>query len=351
MDISNADNKLLKELGIEDIDSGEIEYFEPSSHINRDKLKEYNDVINPKSTPTEYEDTLDKDFFSIDNPSLLNNVIQFTRLKEEITGDPDYEEYNNYIEEIRLFPKNFLKDRGIFLSLDKQDTIDSYPYLRDSSLYQTTTDEAYRDRYMIPICLPDGKVVIHTGYRPSSFNIEGPKYETSFYDWMSQGSVIGNMESLGIYKKSRELYVVEGMFDAYRINQVLESPSVAMLGSILTKEKLTILSLLKEEGYSLILVPDQDEAGMEDRLLNHRLFDNIMYYGNPDEDKDFDLFCGKRYLETLEDLFGELSRNKSLFDLKEEEIKLSNENIKRELRYKIRPETITDNSFDIFQFL
>lgn len=352
-----VEQSFLENLGIKIDDEIVLEDYNPSEHINKDNLKNLNEEEIVEGIE-EYEIEKEKHYNIIDNKSLTSNIVQFTRLKKEITSDDDYEAYNNYIEEIRLFPKNFLKKKGIFLSLTKQDTIDTFPYLRNSSLYQTTTDEAYGDRYMLPICLPNGDVIIHTGYRPTTFNIPGPKYETSFYSWMSQGSVLGNMESLMEFPNSKRIYVVEGMFDAYRINQVLKEPSIALLGSLMTKEKMSILNILKSKGYELILVPDQDEAGLNTHLLNSNLFSCIVKYGDPEVDKDFDFFCGSEFIKELENKHNSLNNNLefnlkdySLFDLTESEIDKVNKIIVSKMRYEYKSNNLNRNSMDIFKYL
>lgn len=338
------DELFLSQFGLT-LDDVQLEEYDASQHINQQKLEELRNTLSDE-VAIKYKD--------IENISMKNNLEQFSKLTKEIIEDGDYREYNRDLEKIRLFPKDFLANRGIFLSISKQDLIETYDYLYNSSLYQTNTDEAYTNRYMLPIRLPNGDTLTHTGYRPKVFGIPGPKYETAFYDWMSQGSILGNMESLMLYPDVKIVYVVEGMMDAYRINQVLKSPSVALLGSILSKEKKVLITLLKQQGYTLIYVPDQDASGLTHNLLNNDLFDNIMMYGDKEKDKDFDAFCGQRFVEYINEKYADneyMRKTATLFDLSNEEIFNIEEQIKKSLYYKKPLNIIIPKVLDIRAFL
>ena len=109
--------------------------------------------------------------------------------------------------------------------------------------------------------------------------MEAPKYQIVSNLWVQQICLIGNLESLSEYDGCC-VYVVEGYFDAKRINDQWQKKSVALLSSILSREKLMILQQIKKQGHCLIYIPDKDEAGMNDKLINNNIWDLIYYIPN-----------------------------------------------------------------------
>lgn len=225
--------------------------------------------------------------------TITYDIEQFTRLKKEIAGADNPNNDVWALENIRVFSRDSMKSRGIFYSLDVAELASEYTYLRDTTVTSPVNDLLYQDRYIYPLCLPNGDVFCHMGYSPGNLmkqiqidrgeriiiglNDMNPfndaKYVISKCLWINQGSLLGNLESLSLYD-GQVVFCVEGYFDALRINDEFKCKSVAMLNSTMTKAKLNMLYQIKRQGHYLVYVPDLDEAGMS-AIVRHPIWDDI----------------------------------------------------------------------------
>lgn len=230
----------------------------------------------------------------------------FTQFKQEIITDKLFLD-SEKLASIRKFPKDAFYNRGIFYSPTAIDLLNSYPYLKDTSI-PYCNNSLYMDRYIYPICNTKGEVLLHMGYNPTPLGEYMNKYEISNSIGVNQRNVIANMESIGMYD-GNEIYVTEGYFDAVAVNLLWNKKAIALLGSYhMNIPKRTILSRLKKEGYKLILIPDLDEAGSN--LISSNLWDDI--YLIPEKDvKDFNEY----YISQTKPYSNTNSRNRYSFDI------------------------------------
>lgn len=115
-----------------------------------------------------------------------------------------------------------------------------------------------RSMITIPIHSPDGICVGFVGR-----SIEGKQFQNS--PGLPKSKTIFNLHRTKI---SSQIFVVESSFDAMRIEQVGRS-AVATLGSTVSNRQMT---LLKQYFNSIILLPDNDEAG---RSMTRKLQDSL----------------------------------------------------------------------------
>jgi DNA primase len=125
----------------------------------------------------------------------------------------------------------------------------------------------------IPIHAPDGMCVGFVGR-----SIEGKEFSNSH--GLPRSKTLFNIHRTKI---SSQIFVVESSFDAMRIEQVGRA-AVATLGSTVSNKQ---MSLLKQYFNSIILLPDNDEAGRSMTKKMQESLGNSVVIGNiPKEYKD-----------------------------------------------------------------
>ena len=226
---------------------------------------------------------------NIDKEYIIKDIAIFTEYKKFCQTNPLSVQDAKNLEIVRRFDEGFLVDKGVTY-FELFENINDYEYLRHSSIL-TCTSDLYKGRYLLPICTINGDVLSHMGY--DKYNPRG-KYEISRVEWIYQKRMVGNLESLKQYD-GRDIYVGEGFFDAYRINETLKQKSIATLGSSKSFIDNVLFDTLKRKGHRLIYVPDHNEAGLN--AINNFKWDDI--YSYPSEYGDFD----KMIFESREDEF------------------------------------------------
>jgi DNA primase len=141
---------------------------------------------------------------------------------------------------LKAFPQQLLVDAGLLISVEGKE-----PYDR------------FRDRLMVPIKDPRGRVIAFGG---RLLGLGEPKYlnspDTPVFD---KGRVLFNLDRAGpASRQAGRVIVVEGYFDVIALDQVGIREAVAPMGTALTEAQLEILWRLVDEP---ILCFDGDSAG------------------------------------------------------------------------------------------
>ena len=232
-------------------------------------------VFEDKTVEQSYKDK----YPFIKNDTLLYDIQQYTKTvelaKTSEIAIKDTIELANY----RVMDKDTLIGRGIFYS-EGPLVLQLFNTLKGTTiLYHTLATE----RYLLPIKLINGDVFQFIGYDPEeSFGkYQFPENDWDTIDWFHSSTLVGNLDSINLYEGT-DLYVVEGMMDAYRVNEVFKAKSIALLGIKGKKTKARILNRLKDKGLRLIAVPDADEAGSKSWLNDINIFDKIYKINSED---------------------------------------------------------------------
>ena len=215
---------------------------------------------------------------NIKEENVLRDIAIFTKYKEMCKKNPISIQDAKNLEISRRFKEGFLLERGVTY-FDLLHDLKNYEMLKYSSIL-TSSSDAYSGRYLLPICTINGDVISHMGYDRT--NPRG-KYEVPRLSWIHQLRLLGNLESLGMYD-GKEIYITEGFFDAYRINEVLGKKSIATLGARKSKSNRSIYDYLKRKGHRLIYVPDHNPAGIQ--AISNYDWDEVLTY--PYEHSDYD---------------------------------------------------------------
>ncbi len=229
--------------------------------------------------------TFIKDFENIDFKHSLKKLADFAGIDVEIdtttkTKDPYYEiyertsqmfsyallhvkenlKYLNYLYE-RKFSLEVIKYFGIGVSdkrveLFLKDKFDNKD-LVNSGLITSSGRIMFHSRIMFPICNDLGEVVACSG---RVIDNSTPKYinspETNYF---IKGKVLYNFDKAASeIKKTGEVFITEGFFDAMRLHDNGFPNVVALMGTAFTKEHLNLLSNLAKKVY---LCLDGDNAG------------------------------------------------------------------------------------------
>jgi len=130
-----------------------------------------------------------------------------------------------------------------------------------------------RDMITIPIFSPDGLCVGMVGR-----SVEGKSFQNT--PGLPKSKTMFNIQRT---KAASQVFVVESSFDAIRIEQ-LGRYAVATLGSTVSGKQ---IQLLKKYFTSIILLPDNDEAGLAMQRKMEEALGNIVVSGTiPNEYKD-----------------------------------------------------------------
>jgi len=130
-----------------------------------------------------------------------------------------------------------------------------------------------QDMVTVPVHSPDGLCL---GFVARS--VDGKEFKNS--TGLPKSKVLFNLHRVKI---SSQVFVVESSFDAIRIDQI-GRPAVATLGANISNQQ---ISLLKKYFTSIILLPDNDEAGRSQTHKMQEALGNIVTVGKiPDRYKD-----------------------------------------------------------------
>lgn len=189
--------------------------------------------------------------------------------------------------------KNFLNKRNLDRKIIKDfeigyapKNISIFQYLKDrkhndyeinsSSLISQNIPEAnfFNDRLTFPIKDKDGNVVGFSARIMNSNDSNNVKYLNSYETTVfKKNEILFNYYNCKeIINKTREVYIVEGQFDAIALHKINLKNVVATMGTTLSIKHLNLLKNLK-----LNLFFDNDEAGKKATLKNLK---NILYFKN-----------------------------------------------------------------------
>lgn len=189
--------------------------------------------------------------------------------------------------------KNFLNKRNLDRKIIKDfeigyapKNISIFQYLKDrkhndyeinsSSLISQNIPEAnfFNDRLTFPIKDKDGNVVGFSARIMNSNDSNNVKYLNSYETTVfKKNEILFNYYNCKeIINKTREVYIVEGQFDAIALHKINFKNVVATMGTTLSIKHLNLLKNLK-----LNLFFDNDEAGKKATLKNLK---SILYFKN-----------------------------------------------------------------------
>lgn len=299
--MSDSLNKLGVDLFSADIvDNTQVESLEDLvfTPVAEDDISKYFEFTSPNikiNLSEEYQEYLlhDKEYLT----PIIHEMELLTYLKEEVIAGNRLENDDIYaLENIRVFSKGSLSSRGMFYCESIPTLYAHYDFLSDSMIYATNND-AYTDRYMYPICLPNGTVFTYMGYSyEATRNDTLHKYEIPQVKYINQRTLLGNMESLSLYEGS-VVYVTEGYFDALRINDEWNKKSVCIFGSTLTTRQRNLLYLIKQQGHILVYVRDMDEAG--EKICLDPIWDDTFIIPST-KYKDIDEYVREQYKDAYQ---------------------------------------------------
>ncbi len=158
------------------------------------------------------------------------------------------------------------------------------PSQRGSGFY-----DFFRDRLMIPITDSKGRIVAFSGRTLDEVASGNPKYinspETAWFK--KKATVYGLDRATPLMREENFVCFVEGYFDQWALER-FEIPSVAIMGTALTPEHLT---LIKRHTDKIVLVLDADAAGIGSTkkalpLLLDNGFDVRIFAGLQGKDPD-----------------------------------------------------------------
>ena len=189
--------------------------------------------------------------------------------------------------------KNFLNKRNLDRKIIKDfeigyapKNISIFQYLKDrkhndyeinsSSLISQNIPEAnfFNDRLTFPIKDKDGNVVGFSARIMNSNDSNNVKYLNSYETTVfKKNEILFNYYNCKeIINKTREVYIVEGQFDAIALHKINFKNVVATMGTTLSIKHLNLLKNL-----NLNLFFDNDEAGKKATLKNLK---SILYFKN-----------------------------------------------------------------------
>lgn len=190
--------------------------------------------------------------------------------------------------ESRKFSKECIKDfsigfstrdnKGLYNLISKKYKNKDLEDLGLININGTFYSDVFTNRIMIPIKDHNNNVVGFTG-RVITKDYDGGKYintkETRIY---TKGNILFNYYNSKEYiREKKEVILVEGNMDAIRLYSSGIKNVIALMGTNITKYQ---IDLLKKLRVSIILMLDNDDAGLEATLKNGELLlkENIEVY-------------------------------------------------------------------------
>ena len=215
-----------------------------------------------------------------------------------------------YLEN-RQINEEIIKEFEIGLSLEKRDDLTKLLVSKDYDLValnrmglSSDNHDIYNDRIMFPLYDVYGKVVGFSGriYKDNNQN----KYLNT-----KETEIFKKGENLYHYHIAKEecrikkyVLVMEGFMDVIRASTIGIKNTVALMGTALTKEQ---ISLIKRLSNNILLCLDGDEAGQHatlsigEILLNQGVEVKVVTLPDPDDPDSFILKNGKERFEGLID--------------------------------------------------
>ncbi len=174
---------------------------------------------------------------------------------------PGWETVYSYLVEQRNFPVHLVEQAGLIV-----------PRKNGSGYY-----DRFRDRLMIPIHDPQGRVI---GFGGRTLSDEQPKYlnspETELFD---KGKVLFALDQAHpVISKQDQVIVVEGYFDVIALHAAGIKNVVAALGTALSLYQVRLL-LRYTESKQIILNFDGDAAGQKAAQRAIREVETLAYQG------------------------------------------------------------------------
>jgi DNA primase catalytic core len=242
-----------------------LEEDQPNKH-----LKDSKKLTNHKEIDFEKKDLLLK-------VEATNREFQ----KNLFADSPQAKGARNYLNS-RGFTDKEIKELGFGLATGKEiykglkeSESNKMDYVRSGLAKFTKNGELspiFFDRITIPIKSIDGDVVAFSGRKWNSNDTQGPKYINS-----SESSLFSKREILyGLngareeILKAKNVFVVEGFFDALAMHKAGFKNTVSTMGTALTKEHVT---LLKNVSPDVTLIFDSDEAGKKALLRSQKMLE------------------------------------------------------------------------------
>ena len=249
--------------------------------------------------------------------------------KKSTKYDKFYEAYNlslkyfqnNLNSTVGIKAKKYLKERKIDdtlikefeigLSLDKINDLTELLTKKDYDLVtlnriglSSDNHDIYNDRIMFPLYDLNGRVVGFSGRRYD--NIKDNKYvNTKETDIFKKGELLYHYHiAKEECRVKKSVIVMEGFMDVIRASSIGIKNTVALMGTALTKDQ---ISLLKRLSKSIYLCLDGDDPGVKatlnngDILLNEGLDVKVIPLPNPDDPDTFILNNGKERFQGLID--------------------------------------------------
>ena len=211
----------------------------------------------------------------------------------------------------RNISDDIIKEFEIGLSLDKKDDLTK---LLQSKKYDLVTlnriglssdnYDIYNDRIMFPLYDVNGRIVGYSG-RIYKDNGQNKYLNTKETDIFKKGQMLYHYHiAKEECRKNNSVIVMEGFMDVIRASTIGIKNTVALMGTALTKEQ---ISLIKRLSNNIILCLDGDDPGQKATLsIGNNLFEQgievkVIRLPNPDDPDTFILNNGKeRFIGLIE---------------------------------------------------
>ena len=216
----------------------------------------------------------------------------------------------------RKITEKIIKEFEIGLSLDKRDDLTTLLQKKDNDLVSLnriglSTDkyDIYSERIMFPLYDTNGRVVAFSGriYKEKDLKDKTKnKYlNTKETDIFKKGQLLYHYHiAKEECRKSHSVIVMEGFMDVIRASSIGINNTVALMGTALTKEQ---ISLLKRLSNNIILCLDGDDPGQKamlsigEHLLEQGIEVKTIKLPNPDDPDTYILKNGKdRFVGLIE---------------------------------------------------
>ena len=207
-----------------------------------------------------------------------------------------------YLED-RNLDDNVIKEFGIGLSLDLRDDLTkllqskNYDLATLNKIGLTIDDrDVYNNRIMFPLHDPYGKIVGFSGriYESSNQNKYVNTKETVIF---KKGSCLYHYHiAKDVCRTTKSVIIMEGFMDVIRASTIGVRNTVALMGTALTKEQ---ISLIKRLSNNIILCLDGDGPGRHaaasigKTLLDEKIEVKIVTLPDPDDPDTYILKNGK----------------------------------------------------------
>ena len=223
----------------------------------------------------------------------------------------------------RKIDDGIIKEFEIGLSLDKINDLTELLTKKDYDLVtlnriglSSDNHDIYNDRIMFPLYDLEGRVVGFSGRRYD--NIKENKYvNTKETDIFKKGELLYHYHiAKEECRKEKSLIVMEGFMDVIRASSIGIKNTVALMGTALTKDQISLIKRLSKNVY---LCLDGDDPGVKatlsngEVLLNEGLDVKVIPLPNPDDPDSYILNNGKdRFIGLIENAinFSDFKMNK-----------------------------------------